>query len=85
MTTYCEACEMYLPTNRDAAYHQTECHAFADQVREETRQELINRVGMLAVHEAIDRTRELMARELSSAERADRESSAERAAPPPRK
>lgn len=39
MTAYCEACEMYLPTNRDADYHRSECHAFVEQVREEIRQE----------------------------------------------
>jgi hypothetical protein len=37
MSAYCEACEMVLPTRRDADYHRTECHAFVEQLRSEAR------------------------------------------------
>ena len=43
MSAYCDACRMFLPTNRDADYHRTECHAFVEQVREEIRQERADR------------------------------------------
>lgn len=39
MSHCCHACGMYLPTDRDAEYHRSECHAFVEQVREEVRQE----------------------------------------------